>query len=73
MPIVFTSLKDDDYAGDTNNNTSAPAVGDWKDIKFTAGSIGSLDQILFRYGSAEVLNIDNQANIRLGDDIIYES
>jgi len=64
-PIVFTSLKDDDYAGDTNNSTSTPADGDWKDIKFAAGSRGRLSQIIFRYGSDNVLDIDVLADVIL--------
>ncbi|MBU1255511.1 hypothetical protein KKH35_01420, partial [Patescibacteria group bacterium] len=69
-PIVFTSLKDDDYGGDTNNDGSdtVPEAGDWKNIKFIAGSSGELNHILFRYGSFSVLDIDkgvvvNQNNI----------
>jgi len=72
-PIVFTSLKDDSYGGDANadNNNTTPSAGDWKNIKFDAGSIGELNHILFRYGSAQVLNINSQ-NVNLGSDINYE-
>ncbi|MBU1137157.1 right-handed parallel beta-helix repeat-containing protein, partial [Patescibacteria group bacterium] len=70
-PIVFTSLKDDDYVGDTNNDgsTTTPTAGDWKDIEFATGSRGRLSHILFRYGPD---NINTNANVVLGDNIIYE-
>ena len=72
-PIVFTSLKDDDYGGDANNDSSdtIPEVGDWKNIKFIAGSSGELEHILFRYGSASVLDINGGANVNQ-NNIVYE-
>ena len=74
-PIIFTSLKDDDYryGGDTNNDNSdtEPEAGDWKNIKFIAGSSGELDHILFRYGSTPVLDIDSGANVNQSN-IVYE-
>ncbi|MEA2113174.1 MAG: lamin tail domain-containing protein, partial [Patescibacteria group bacterium] len=61
--IVFTSLKDDGYGGDTNNDEAAttPAAEDWKNIKFAAGSEGNLNYVHFRYGgynTSDILNID---------------
>ena len=44
-PVVFTSLKDDVYAGDTNldGNTTVPAVTNWRGVTYqgsgTAGSV----------------------------------
>lgn len=72
-PIVFTSLKDDDYGGDTNNDgdSSLPEADDWKDIKFMAGSSGVLDHIFFRYGSSQVLDIDSQASVIQGSAIDF--
>ncbi len=72
-PIVFTSLKDDDYGGDTNadNASTTPAVGDWKNIKFFTGSRGELNHILFRYGSAQPLQLISP-DVILGDNIKYE-
>jgi len=73
-PIVFTSFKDDIYGGDTNNDNdkTMPAAGDWKNIKFVAGSSGNLNHIIFRYGSSQVLDIDSDASVILGSDIVYE-
>ena len=50
-PIVFTSLKDDAYGGDTNQDSASttPAVGDWRAVKVLAnGSV--LDNVVMRYG-----------------------
>ena len=52
-PIVFTSIRDDFFAGDTNNDGSAtsPNPGDWGNIYFSPSSTGSLlDQVIVRYG-----------------------
>jgi RHS repeat-associated protein len=42
-PIVFTSLLDDSYGGDTNSDgtMSTPGVSDWSGITFNATSTGS--------------------------------
>ena len=54
--VVFTSLKDDTYDGDTNGdgNTTAPARGDWYGIYLDGSGnnegIGEFDHCLFRYG-----------------------
>jgi len=51
--IVFTSIYDDDYGGDTNNDGSAttPSPGDWGKIYITQTSNNSvLDNIIVRYG-----------------------
>ncbi len=52
-PGVFTSLYDDEYGGDTNNDATStePSVGDWRDFHFTASSTGSISGIDFLYGT----------------------
>jgi len=54
--IIFTSIKDDSFGGDTNNDGSstAPASNDWKEILFTSTSSGSVfDHVFMYYGSAQ--------------------
>ena len=53
-PIVFTSLSDDAYGGDTNNNAdaNAPGAGGWRGIYFneSSGNSSIIDQCQIRYG-----------------------
>ncbi len=56
-PIVFTSLEDDSYGGDTNEdgNSSAPGKGNWGTIDFNASSSDSLNSMRYcivRYGGS---------------------
>ncbi len=51
--IIFTSLKDDEYGGDTNNDgaVSKAAAGDWNYLLFSLGKKGSvLENVIIRYG-----------------------
>jgi len=62
--IVFTSIKDDIYGGDTNLDLSStvPGDNDWTKIAFTGSSSDSLsilDHCIFRYAYAGGLNISN--------------
>jgi hypothetical protein len=53
QPIVFTSVKDDDFGGDTNGDGSgsAPAIGDWGYVQFS-GSNSRVAHVIARYGGA---------------------
>ncbi|MCX6760512.1 MAG: lamin tail domain-containing protein [Candidatus Nealsonbacteria bacterium] len=51
--IVFTSLKDDDFGGDTNGD--GPSIGnpgDWDWLYFKESSGSKLKNTIFRYGSS---------------------
>lgn len=66
-PIVFTSIKDDAYGGDTNQDAASttPAAGDWNSIKILAnGSV--IDQAIIRYGGVKDTPLTNHwANLRV--------
>jgi parallel beta-helix repeat protein len=54
--IIFTSLNDDSFGGDTNNDGGAtiPQMGDWKQIDFKSTSIGSVfDYVKMYYGTGD--------------------
>lgn len=59
--IVFTSLKDDSYGGDTNNdgNSTSPSGGDWLSVIFFSSDLEDqnlIDNCLFRYGGRNYSN-----------------
>ncbi|MBU2578578.1 lamin tail domain-containing protein, partial [Patescibacteria group bacterium] len=66
-PIIWTSLKDDQYLGDTNNDgeNSAPAKGDWQGIQIF--NKADLKNIKLRY------SIENPIYIKQGAEVIQEN
>jgi len=73
--IVFTSLKDDAFGGDTNNdgNTTVPSDGDWKKIQFTSTSTGSvLDYVFLYYGTGTPpIIIEAGAGVEIKDTVDF--
>lgn len=51
-PIVFTSIKDDNYGNDTNGDgaDSQPAPGDWNSLSVNSGGEATLDYCTIQYG-----------------------
>ena len=49
-PVVFTSLYDDAYGGDTDNTASGAAPGQWYSLYAPSGGRIRLDHAIVRYG-----------------------
>jgi len=67
-PIIFTSLHDDDFGGDTNgnNNQTLPQIGDWNNIQLAETSSVILKNVQIRYAGKEgvtPLLIENGARV----------
>ena len=59
--VIFTSIKDDAYGGDTNadGSVSVPQAGDWLNLTFASGSSSStIDNALVRYGKNGAIKVD---------------
>jgi hypothetical protein len=51
-PVVFTSMRDDQYGGDANMDGagSAPSSGDWGFIRFRGSGISNVHDVILRFG-----------------------
>ena len=51
-PVIFTSIRDDEYAGDTNEDGTAtsPTKGDWDIINLYGLAEKKIDYAIFKYG-----------------------
>ena len=67
-PAVFTSFKDDEYAGDTNQDgsTSSPQARDWSSIKLR-GAGSQFDHAIFRFGGIPDSSGESWAMLRAND------
>ena len=54
--VVFTSIRDDSYGGDTNGDgdSTSASPGDWGGISFMEESEGVLDHAVLKYGASAV-------------------
>jgi len=73
QPVVFTSIRDDSYGGDTNNDGMAtlPAPTDWGEIRGDENSHIEFYHTIVRYGGASLYTYDN-ASIRVYGDLTLQ-
>ncbi len=57
-PVVFTSIRDDAWGGDTNEDgtQTRPGAGDWRSLRFPDGSIADLEHTRVLFGGNSVGN-----------------
>lgn len=68
--IIFTSLYDDDYAGDTDGHgdASQPKPGYWRSLTLYGSEKIALDNVIVRYGSSSLI-IDGSISIRSAKNV----
>lgn len=78
MPIVFTSISDDNVGNprDTNRNGNAttPSPGDWAGLMFQAGSSATvLDHVQIRYGISTDRTYDGDRMVQTAAISLFET
>ncbi|TEB10867.1 RHS repeat-associated core domain-containing protein [Pelotomaculum propionicicum] len=68
-PVVFTSIKDDTYGGDTNNDGTAttPQPGNWNVINLAASSKIDFNYVTIRYGNTAISRIGANPEISVSN------
>lgn len=76
-PIIFTSIKDDEYGGDINNDLNAinPTAGDWSGITIrnSATDPTVFDYVVIQYGSHIMLQLAVLDQATISNSIIQKS
>lgn len=64
-PIVFTSFEDDEYGGDTNQNSTSttPNSGSWLGVALNPGSTGDLNNVVFKYSGQPTIGVSNYGGL----------